>query len=199
MGEYGRMPGAHDEGVRDNPPVKSKFDKSQGRGLPAPHLKHPGEVAKETGSKHPGFNENGHLLPKEGAMAFGGVKTHHHEPSRLGTNMADGEKHIYGMQNKDHVGHVSPGKIVQPVASMHLREPDPVDAGTIKERPATSGYGTPHGKGSESRYGSQVKSQRSHPQKMEDSSTRRRADAGALAGESGERRGYMGGRGKIKP
>lgn len=58
------MKGAETEPVRNNPPVRSKFDKSHGHGLPAPHLSHPGEVAKETGSKHAGFTENGHMLPK---------------------------------------------------------------------------------------------------------------------------------------
>ena len=62
MEKYGFMPGTHEE-HRDNPPVRSKFDKSQGKGLPAPHLKFPGGVVKESGSKHSGFNENGHMLP----------------------------------------------------------------------------------------------------------------------------------------
>lgn len=57
------MRGAEVETVRDNPRVQSKFDKSRGKGLPAPHLSHPGAVAKDTGSKHAGYTENGHMLP----------------------------------------------------------------------------------------------------------------------------------------
>jgi hypothetical protein len=76
------------------------------------------------------------------------------------------------------------------------REPDPVQAGSIKE-PATSGFGTSHGKGSDSRYGSQAKSSREHGHQFPHGA--RREDAGALAGESGGRKSYTGGRGKIRP
>ncbi len=62
------LPGAHDEGVKDNRAVNSKFDKSHGHGLKAPHLRHPGEVAKDTGSGHAGFSENGHMLPKHNKL-----------------------------------------------------------------------------------------------------------------------------------
>lgn len=57
--------GAGDSQMRENPVVHSKFDRSRGMGLKAPHLSHPGEVAKPTGSKHDGFNENGHMYPHE--------------------------------------------------------------------------------------------------------------------------------------
>lgn len=58
------MRGAGNEGEnRANPPVRSKFDRSHGMGLKAPHLSHPGEVAPETGTKVRGFTEHGHMLP----------------------------------------------------------------------------------------------------------------------------------------
>jgi len=58
------MKGAEDEGVRDNPAVHSKFDRSHGKGLKAPHLSHPGQVAPVTGTKVAGHTVNGHKLPK---------------------------------------------------------------------------------------------------------------------------------------
>ena len=48
-----------------NPPVHSKFDRSRGFGLKAPHLKHPGEVAPVTGTHVPGHTEGGAKLPRE--------------------------------------------------------------------------------------------------------------------------------------
>lgn len=58
------MRGAETETVRDNPTVHSKFDRSQGKGLKAPHLSHPGEVAPLTGTHVKGHTPNGHMLPK---------------------------------------------------------------------------------------------------------------------------------------
>lgn len=63
MSKYGFMPGTNEEN-KSNPPVRSKFDKSQGKGLKAPHLSFPGGTAKVTGSSHAGFTENGNMLPK---------------------------------------------------------------------------------------------------------------------------------------
>jgi hypothetical protein len=128
MSKYGFMPGTHME-HNENPPVRSKFDKSRGKGLPAPHIGHPGATAPLTGTTIPGHNENGHKLPTERGNSHGGIKTHHHEPGRLGSNMAEGQRHVYGMPNKDQTDRVSAGKVVAPLASMHLHEPDPVRAG----------------------------------------------------------------------
>src|SRR5271154_5506904 len=89
--KYGHMPGAHDEGIKENPEVRSKFDKSQGRGLPAPHLKHPGEVAKETGTHMPGHNENGHKMPTERSVGLGGSHTRsHYSPGEMAAPMLHG-------------------------------------------------------------------------------------------------------------
>jgi hypothetical protein len=141
MAKYGFMPGTHEEN-RENPPVRSKFDKSQGRGLPAPHMKFPGGIVKESGSANgPGFTEHGHMLP-------------HHRDA----------------QNTDRVSGVGTRKND---SAMHLREPDPVSAGHIKERPAASGFGAAHGKGSEAKLGSQVKSHSGRPQHQDNRSSRR--------------------------
>jgi hypothetical protein len=133
-----------------NPVVRSKFDKSHGKGLPAPHLKHPGEVAKESGSKYPGHTENGHKLPVERGTNFsGGITTHHHEPGKLGSMMAEGHRSIYGMPNKNHTDHVSPGKVVSTTASMHLHEPDPVHGGgDLHARQHNTGRGQERAKSS---------------------------------------------------
>jgi hypothetical protein len=87
--KYGHMPGAHDEGIKENPPVRSKFDKSQGKGLPAPHMKFPGGIVKESGSPNgAGFTEHGHMLP------------HHRSPqntdrvSSVGTRKGDSLMHL---------------------------------------------------------------------------------------------------------
>lgn len=163
------MHGAENEGVRDNPKVRSKFDKSQGRGLPAPHLKHPGEVAKESGTKQPGFTENGHMEPKERqGHGVGSIATHHHEPGKLGSNMAMGQRSIYGMPNKDQTDRVSPGKVVQPMANMHLHEPDPVHAGSDK-------HSKQHSTGK-----AQVSAKSSSPQHQDNRSNRTVAPAGTL-------------------
>lgn len=64
------MKGAEDEGVRDNPAVHSKFDRSRGKGIPAPHISHPGGTAPITGTKVAGHTEHGAKLPKH--VKYGG-------------------------------------------------------------------------------------------------------------------------------
>lgn len=64
------MKGASVEPQRSNPTVHSKFDRSHGKGLKAPHLSHPGETAPITGTKVAGHTENGHKLPKH--VKYGG-------------------------------------------------------------------------------------------------------------------------------
>lgn len=56
--------GAGDTQTGSNPGVSSKFDKSQGKGLKAPHQSFPGQTAGITGSTKAGFNENGRMNPK---------------------------------------------------------------------------------------------------------------------------------------
>jgi hypothetical protein len=86
------MRGAEDEPQRSNPAVQSKFDRSHGMGLKAPHLSHPGEVAPMTGTKVAGHNEGGHKMPVDVTPKMGGHKVSHHAPEHLGSNMADGER-----------------------------------------------------------------------------------------------------------
>lgn len=79
-----RMRGAEVETIRDNPPVRSKFDKSHGKGLPAPHLSSPGAVMPTTNPAARVFAE-----PKS-VGSTGSIRTEHIPPSQLGTGMADG-------------------------------------------------------------------------------------------------------------
>ena len=134
------MPGAHDEGARDNPPVRSKFDKSQGKGLPAPHLKHPGEVAKETGSRHPGHNENGHKLPTERSVGLGGSHLrHNYTPGEMGapiiTGTGQGHAKNSRLTDGDVVHHSR--NVTYGAMKPHLKEPDPVHAGSDSTRSST--------------------------------------------------------------
>jgi hypothetical protein len=76
--------GAGDSGSGNNPPVRSKFDRSRGKGLKAPHLSHPGEVAKESGSGHAGFMDSGHMMPKDVTPRLGTGSHEHIETGRLG-------------------------------------------------------------------------------------------------------------------
>ena len=43
------MKGAENEPVRNNPTVRSKFDKSHGKGLKAPHMSFPGGIVNGNG------------------------------------------------------------------------------------------------------------------------------------------------------
>ena len=79
-----RMPGATDEPVRENPTVRSKFDKSHGKGLPAPHLSSPGPTM---GTTNPGPRV--FQAPKN-VGSTGNIKTQHIPPSELGSGMAEG-------------------------------------------------------------------------------------------------------------
>jgi len=189
------MPGAENDS-HANPQVRSKFDKSQGRGLPAPHLSHPGEVAKETGYHHPGHNENGHKLPHEVSMQVGDSGKHQvtwHAPGGLGTGMADGKgyakepniaatDHVVGKSHSVPFKHMTPfahePDSVRPGADLHNRQHD-TRAGGLQgpKSDHERGYSNPH-------------------DKITNRSQKR--DAGALAGDSGARKGYLGGRGKIK-
>lgn len=106
MSKYGHMPGAHDEGVKENPRVQSKFDRSHGKGLPAPHLKHPGEVARETGSSHPGHTENGHKIPIERKAG--------NTDNVLGTMVSsreDSAHHLEDKRSREGAGVLSGGKL----------------------------------------------------------------------------------------
>jgi hypothetical protein len=123
------MPGAHQE-IRENPTVRSKFDKSHGHGLPAPHLKPPGEVAKETGSSHPGHTENGHKLPVERSHGMGAITRAHHSPGDMGAPLLHGQglgapKNT--VMTDANVVHSSSRKGFSGMHGTH--EPDPVRAG----------------------------------------------------------------------
>lgn len=187
------MPGAHNEGIRDNPAVKSKFDKSQGYGLPAPHLSHPGAVAKETGSSHSGYNANGHMVPKE-VGETSSYRTEHHEPSKLGSGMAEGR----GYAREPNMGQTDRVKPSHTVSMDRFagREPDPVRAGTLKDethKQHPTGHENPRMGGGTDRLiaGKQVRG----GERVDRPSQKR--DSGALAGDTNPRRGYYGGKGKM--
>lgn len=78
------MPGAQEDAIRDNPPVRSKFDKSHGRGLPAPHMSSPGPVMPTTNPAPRVYSE-----PKS-VGSSGSIKSQHIPPSQLGCGMAEG-------------------------------------------------------------------------------------------------------------
>jgi hypothetical protein len=148
---YGKMPGAHDEGIRNNPPVRSKFDKSQGKGLPAPHLKHPGEIAKDTGTRMPGHNENGHKLPAERSVGLGAshLRTHY-GPGEMGSPMV----HSTG-QGKPKNERLTDGNVIKSstryfAPQMDSHEPDPVRArdGDRHAKQHATGKGQESGKSS---------------------------------------------------
>ncbi len=190
------MRGTTDESHGENPTVRSKFDKSQGKGLPAPHLTHPGEVAKETGSKHTGFNENGHMMPKDVSMAVGDDGKHQvtlHTPDNLGTGMAEGRGYAKepNVAATDHI--VAKSRTV-PMDRFGGREPDPVRAGTLKhDKQHPTGHVNPRMGGGTDRLiaGKQVRG----GERVDRPSQKR--DSGALAGDTNPRRGYYGGKGKM--
>lgn len=126
--KYGFMPGTAPEN-RENPKVRSKFDKSQGRGLPAPHLSHPGATAKVTGSSHPGHTENGHKLPVERMNGVGGIGARHYSPGEMGAPILKGQ----GMGGPKNT-HMTDANVVKSsirhfAPEMAPHEPDPVRAG----------------------------------------------------------------------
>lgn len=57
--------GAGDTTMRENPKVTSKFERDHGMPRTPGKVSHPGGTASPTGSKHAGFTEHGHMLPKE--------------------------------------------------------------------------------------------------------------------------------------
>lgn len=173
------MSGAHDEGTRENPTVRSKFDKSQGKGLPAPHLTHPGETAKETGSKHPGHNENGHKLPTERSVGLGGSHLRHsYTPGEMGAPMIHGVGLGHAKNSRLTDGAVvhHSRNVTYGAMKPHLKEPDPVHAGSDKHsKQHTTGHtNNKMGGGTDRMVGA------SKPQRMEDSSKRSSAPHGML-------------------
>jgi hypothetical protein len=193
MEKYGFMPGTHRES-HENPPVRSKFDKSQGKGLPAPHLKHPGDVAKETGSRYPGHTQNGHKLPVSRGTSMGAHLREHFSPGEMYAPMITGD----GMGREKNT-RLTDGNVVK---SSHRVDEGALKAGHEPDHTRKDAdkhvmqHDTRHannqmGGGTDKRMGA------SRPQKMEDSSTRRKSDAGALAGDTGPRKHYYGGKGRI--
>jgi hypothetical protein len=79
-----KVRGAGSDGMRENPPVTSKFDRDKGKPRTPGKVSHPGGTAKETGSKHPGFMDSGHMLPKEAKMGHGEHTVTHHSPGATG-------------------------------------------------------------------------------------------------------------------
>lgn len=77
--------------VGSNPTVHSKFDRSQGKGLKAPRLSHPGETAPVTGTHMPGHNPNGHKEPVHTSHGYGPPKVTHHTPAQAHGKMERGE------------------------------------------------------------------------------------------------------------
>jgi hypothetical protein len=163
------MFGAHDEGVKDNPPVRSKFDKSHGKGLPAPHLKHPGQVAPDTGTRVPGHTENGHQLPIHRSLPMGGHQVTRHEVSSMGTNMYSGQGLGTAKNTKVTDSQVVKSSHRVGMSGMHgTHEPDPVHAGSDKHsRQHSTGRGSEHGKSGS-------------PQHQDNHSSRSRAPHGTL-------------------
>lgn len=54
-----------------SPPIRSKFDRSHGKGLKAPHMSHPGGTAPVTGTTVAGHTENGAKYPSKGNGKLG--------------------------------------------------------------------------------------------------------------------------------
>jgi|SRR5580700_2667368 hypothetical protein len=133
MAKYGFMPGTHEEN-RENPPVRSKFDKSQGRGLPAPHLGFPGKTVKVSGSPNgAGFTEHGHMLP------------HHRDAQN--TDRVSRE----GVRKGDSVMHE------------HEPDPVRKDKGDRHERQHATGHGQESGKSSRPQHQDNHSSRKSGP------------------------------------
>lgn len=57
---YKTMRGAEEE-IRSNPPVRSKFDKSHGHGLKAPHLSFPGQTCPTTSAAPRVYEKPGNM------------------------------------------------------------------------------------------------------------------------------------------
>lgn len=166
--KYGFMPGTQEEN-RSNPRVSSKFDKSQGKGLPAPHLKHPGETAKETGSSYPGHNENGRKTPIERSVGLGGSPVRHaYTPGEMGAPILRGVGQGHSKNSR-----LTDGNVVHHSTKVNMdrfggHEPDPVQAGSdkhVKQHP-TGHVNVKMGGGTDRKVSA------SRPQRMEDSSKR---------------------------
>jgi len=78
------MKGAEDEPIRDNPTVHSKFNRSHGKGVSAPHMSSPGPVMPTTSPGPRVYSQ-----PKN-VGSSGSMKTQHIPPSQLGDGMANG-------------------------------------------------------------------------------------------------------------
>ncbi len=98
--------GAGDTSMRENPKVTSKFDRMHGKPRTPGTVTHPGGTAAPTGTKHSGFTEHGHMLPKDATPAKGGHKVTQHDPKTMGAPMASGrgapEKSNYLMTDSIH-------------------------------------------------------------------------------------------------
>lgn len=164
--------GSGDTTMGNNPAVRSKFDKSHGKGLPAPHLSFPGQTAPVTGTKVGGFNPNGRMVPKE-VTKTGTLSLNHRSPAELGTQMANGQR-------------TAP----KPNMAQTGRVPNPTRQGmpsAIDVNRNASGLGVSDPM---PRLGTQVKMQ--NKPGTSDNTVKRastRQDAGVL---SGQRKGYMG-------
>jgi hypothetical protein len=51
--------------MAENMKTRSKFDRSHGKGLKAPHMGFKGATAPITGTVVPGHNDGGHMIPME--------------------------------------------------------------------------------------------------------------------------------------
>ena len=187
--------GAGDTHMASNPAVHSKFDRSHGRGIPAPHVGHPGGTLSITGTKIPGHNENGRLEPRSVDPGVGPHKVTHHPPQTLGSNLADGERGITGSKNShytDHVDHLKPRHFG--LSGMLHGEPETVgrDKGGIQKAGKDARREDSH-KGTSSR----LHSKPGHSMETVTRASQKR-DSGALAGEPGPRNSYTGGRGRIR-
>jgi hypothetical protein len=179
MEKYGFMPGTHEEN-RSNPPVRSKFDKSQGKGLPAPHLSSPGKTAKVTGSSHSGHTENGHKLPTERSVGLGGGHLrHNYSAAEMGAPMLHGQGMGLAKNTRLSDGNVikSSHRVDSP---NHLagHEPNPAHGGADKH---THQHSTGHannkmGGGTDRKMGA------SRPQHQDNHSSRSKEGAGVLSG-----------------
>ncbi len=189
------MRGAETEAARDNPQVHAKGD-LHGMGRKAPHMSHPGETAAVTGTHHSGHNENGHMHAKEVGSRGSGRVTHH-EPGKLGSGMAEG--HSYArepvMHQTDHDGHHK----VRTVSHGELGSMGQAAGDNMPKAESFHGHAKQHPTGPATRLGSEAKrhENRSHDGNRITHGSNKR-DSGALAGESGPRTHYTGGRGKIR-
>lgn len=65
--------------MAENPKVASKFDRSGGKGIKAPHISTPGGAAHPSGSALTARGD-GHVMPRQGDIQHGGAKTTHYPP-----------------------------------------------------------------------------------------------------------------------